>query len=884
MPPLSRIARLWRSRRNTTARETDLDDELHAYVAMSAEQKVARGMNPEDARRSALIELGGLEQVKEAVRDVRRLAWLETGGRDLRYAARALARTPGFTAAAVLALALGIGANTAIVSVVDSVLLRPLPYAEADRLTVILHGGTKPVAPANYLDWRRQSTTFEAMGAADFWTPNLTGGDRPEKLWALRMTADVLPLLGIPPLLGRFFRPEEDAIGRDRVAVLSYGLWQRSFSGEPQVIGRRITLDGESYEVIGVMPSGFRFAPFWATRAALWAPLALAERATSRAGNSLRVFARLKPGVSLAAAQAELATITGRLEKEFPGTNRNVVVTPLKERVVGDVRRPLLVLLVAVGFVLTIACANVAHMLLARGAARRREIAVRMALGAGRSRVVRQLLTESLLLGLLGGAAGLLLGFAGVRGLLSLHPIGLPRTDTISLDARVLAFTMVVSLATGALFGLVPALRAARLSLSEAFRDGERGSTEGIGRRRARSILIASEFALALMLLVGAGLMMRSFLALRGIDPGFDPRNVITAVVSVTGSAEAQPGRRALFFQSLVERIQRLPGVTAASGINHLPLAGDIWGFPFWVEGEPRPRPGEQHTATYRVVLPGYFRTMGVPILRGRDFTADDRLDSPGVAVVNQKLAGQYWPGEDAIGKRINLDAPGKPEAWLTVVGVAKDTVRSEWAAAPEEEVFLPYLQNRSYLENPGSHVVYLTLVVRTSGEASVLASAIRGTVGSLAKDVAVSDIQTMDAVVDAAMAQPRFYLLLLGAFAAVALTLAAVGIYGVISYSVTTRTREIGVRMALGATRAELLRLVVGQAMKVVVAGAAVGLAGALALTRLMETLLYGVGAADPLTFLSVSLVLVAVALLASYVPARRAMRADPLRALRYG
>jgi predicted permease len=550
--------------------------------------------------------------------------------------------------------------------------------------------------------------------------------------------------------------------------------------------------------------------------------------------------------------------------------------------VVGDVRPALLVLLGAVGFVLLVTCANVAHMLLARAAVRRKEIALRAALGASRTRILRQLLTESLVLAVAGGGAGLLLARACVRALVALGPPGLPRLESVALDGPVLAFALFVSLATGFAFGLVPALQSTRRDLADALREGERGSTEGGGRGRLRSALVASELALALVLLVGAGLMIRTFVALQAVDPGFDRRNVLSMIVSVAGTASAEPSRRVAFFEDVVRDAGALPGVVSASAINHLPLAGDIWGWPFRVEGRPEPRPGEEPTATYRVVLPGYFKTMGIPVRRGRDVSAEDRAGAPGVLVVNESLAARHWPGEDAIGKRLAL-ADREGPSWLTVVGVVKDSVRSRWGAPPEDELFLPYAQVRRYVENPSSHFAYLTLVVRTTGDPAALAPALRSAVWARERNAPISDVRVLEEVVERATAQPRFYVLLLGVFAAVALALAAVGIYAVISFSVARRTNEIGIRVALGAEPGDVLRLVVGQGLRVGLAGALVGVAGALALTRLMSTMLYGVGSHDPATFAAVFALLAAVALVASYLPARRATRIDPLRALRY-
>ncbi|NOT07292.1 MAG: ABC transporter permease [Gemmatimonadales bacterium] len=877
----TRLRALWRSLFRKGAVERELDDELTAFVELLTAEKVNSGLAPAAARRAALIEVGGVEQVKEEVRQVRMGTAVESVMRDLKYGVRALLRNPGFATAAMVALALGIGASVAIFSVVNGVLLRPLPYAEPERLVVVLHHGTDPVSPANFADWRRLNSTFERMGAAEYWTPNLTGEEAPESVLALRITGDVLPLLGVRPALGRLFLPEEEDPGRDRAVVLSDGLWHRRFAGDSGVVGRTVALNGEPYTVVGVMPAGFGFAPFWATGAELWAPLALAPRANSRGGNSLRVFARLRAGTTLEAARSDIAGITARLDREFPGSNTDVRIIPLTERVVGNIRPILLVLFGAVGFVLLIACANVAHMLLARAAARQKEVSVRTALGASRARIVRQLLVEGLLLSLGGGAIGLLLAWVAVRGLVAFGPASIPRLDSISLDWTVAAFTLAVSLATGVAFGLAPVWHATRTDLSAALRD--RGPAGGGARHhRLRGVLVGSEFALALVLLVGAGLMVRTMAALQRVDPGFRAEGVLSAVVSLAGAPSAAPERRGPFYDELVRQVAALPGVTAASGINHLPIAGDHWGMPFVPEGKPRPRPGEAPTATYRVVMPEYFATMGIPVLRGRDVTAADRLDGPPVVVINQRLAELHWPGEDPIGKRLTLGEGGDGAVWHTVVGVVKNTVRSEWAAPAGEEVFLPLSQNQSLLRGSRAHESYLTLVLRTSGDPAEMAPAVRQMVRSLDRQALVRGVETMAAVVARANAGPRFYLAVFSSFAAIALVLAAVGIYGVMSYAVSLRRLEIGIRLALGADRRDIERMVVGQGMRVAAIGGAVGLLAAFGLTRFMGRLLYGVGVADALTFSAVALALAVVAFGACYLPARRATGIDPLRAIR--
>jgi putative ABC transport system permease protein len=532
---------------------------------------------------------------------------------------------------------------------------------------------------------------------------------------------------------------------------------------------------------------------------------------------------------------------------------------------------------------LLIACANVSHMLLARSSARRRESALRSALGARRWDLLRQFLTEGLILALLGGAAGVLLAMWGVRALLALAPTVIPRVESVGVDGWVLLFALSISLLTGLIFGLAPALSGADVNLSDALKKSERGSSEAPGRRRWRGLLVGSEFALAVVLLAGAGLMIRTFLALQHVDPGFDPHNVLSMVVGVSGTEEGTTGHTANFYRQVLQRISAVPGVKFASAINHLPLAGDQWGLPFHIEGRPPERPGERSGATYRVVFPGYFRTMQIPILRGRDVGDADNLSTPGVVVINDYFARQHFPGEDPIGKRITLDDPARNPAWLTVVGIVKNTARSSWVDPPEEEVFLPYLQARDYLENPAPPFAYFTLVVRTVGDPAVVAPAIRAEVHSLDRNVPVSDVQTMERVVAEATGQSRFYLILLGTFAVVALVLAGVGIYGVMSYSVSRRSREIGIRMALGAERREVVRMVIWQGMLSAVIGLAVGLVAAFGLTRLLGDLLYSVKPADPVTLIIASVALALVAFGASYIPARRAAKVDPMVALRY-
>ncbi|HEX3745231.1 MAG TPA: ABC transporter permease [Bryobacteraceae bacterium] len=858
--------------------DRDLQEEMRLHLELRRQDLIRGGVPPAQADAAAQRRFGNATVLREASGDAWGWRGLQNLSQDLRYGARGLLRTPAFSLLAILTLALGIGANTAIFSVVNAVLLNPLSYRDPGRLVTILHDGVAPVAPANYVDWRDQSRSFESMAAAEYWTPNLTGVDSPENLTGLHVTANLFPLLGIAPLMGRTFLPGEDRSGSEHEVVLSYRLWQRRFQGDPQVLGKPVLLNGEGYTVVGVMPATFQFAPFWATHAELWAPIVFGDRIDSRGGNSLRIFGRLKPGVSLTAARAEMAAITGRLETQYPGTNRHVMVRPLKENVVGKVETPLLIVMCGVGFVLLIACANVAHMLLARTSDRQREIAVRTALGAGRGRVMAQFLTENLLLAGLGAAAGLLLALWGVKGLVALSPAGIPRVDTVTLDVRAVLFLLVVTLLTAGLFGLAPAMQSSAANLSAALKEGGRGGSSGVARNRLRGFLVGSEFALAFILLVGAGLMIRSFFALQAVNPGFDPHHVLSMVVSVAGSGESPEGPREVFYRDLLEHVRAVPGVQSAGAINHLPLVGDEWQWNFFVEGRPKPRPGEAPLAVYRIVMPGYFDAMRLPIVRGRAIAAGDDSREPGVVVINQAAAREYWPGVDPIGQRITIENGIR----LTIVGIAADARQSDWASQPQPETYLAALQNRAFLGGGDSHSSYITVVVRAAGDPAALAPAVKQTVWGLDRNLPISQVTTMDHAVADATAEPRFLTLLLAVFASVALLLAAVGIYGVMSYAVARRTHEIGIRISLGATRGDVLRMVVRQGMAQALAGALAGAGGALLLGRLMAGMLYGVRPNDLVTFGVVGVVLGTAALLAICVPARRATRIEPTVALR--
>ena len=793
---------------------------------------------------------------------------------DLRYAFRMMFKHRVFTCVAVLALGLGIGANTAIFSVINAVVLRPLPYGQPEQLVTILHDGAKPVAPANYLDVAAQSQSFAAVAAAQWWEPNLTGREQPEHLRGLQLTAQMFQVLGVSPLLGRTFNADEDQTGREHVVVLSHRLWQRRFGGDAGVVGQQVTFDGQSYTIIGVMPPEFQFAPFWATKAELWAPLNLAPRANNRGGQSLRVFARLKPGVTPAMAQAEVATIFRRLEEEHPQTNKGlgIAVQSLHEQVVGKTRPALMILFGAVSFVLLIACANVATLMLARATSRQKEIALRTALGASSARIARQLLTESVLIALLGGAFGLFLSIAGMKALLALGPDSLPRLQTIRLDLPTLGFTFGVAVITGLVFGLAPVLQTRKWNWQESLKDSTRGSSAGRSRVNTRRLLVISEVALALMLLVGGGLMVRSFARLRAVDPGFTPEHLLTLTVSLAGSAHSTAPQRVAFFNELLPRIGSLPGVQSASAINHLPLGGDVWTVPFLVAGRPAPAPGEKQGAVYRIIRPDYFRTMGATLLKGRDFTAHDNDTSPPVVIINEPFARRHWPNEDPIGKRIRVS---DDDTDREIVGVVKALKQDQWTAEPNLEMYLPHLQAAA----PRA----LTLVVRSSGDPLALVGAVENQVWAIDKNLPVAEIRTMQEVIAGSIEQHRFNLFLLGLFASLALVLALVGIYAVMSESVNARTHEIGIRMALGARQADVLRMVVGQGMALAAIGIVIGLVGALWLTQFMKALLYEVSPTDSVTFLLIPFVVALVVLCACLIPARRATKVDPLIALRY-
>jgi putative ABC transport system permease protein len=807
---------------------------------------------------------------------------MTTTGSDVRYALRMLWRTPGFTAVAVITLALGIGANTALFSIVHAALLKPLPYDAADRL-VMLWSNPNPergrggaASPADFLDWRAQSTSFEGLSAIDRQQMTLTGVGEASRVPGAAVSANFFELLRAQPAMGRTFSAEEERFEAPRVIVLGHGFWQERLGGDLKVLGRTLLLDSRPYTVIGVMPAEFEFPrEILRARVNYWVPFQVDPATASRGAHYFAVFGRLKDGVLLPAAQAEMDTISLRLQQQYPDTNTNWMVNlfTLQDEVVGDSRTALLTLLGAVGFVLLIACANVANLLLARATGRAKELAVRAALGASRWRLLRQLLAESVVLSVLGAIVGVLLAAWGLELAASMMQAWVPRAWEITLSLPVLAFTAVVAIVTGIVFGLAPGLHVSRAALNDSLKRTGRGSVTP-GHQRLRTVFVVTEVALALVLLIGAGLLMRSFHELQNVGAGFEPERTMTAVLSLPESRYEGLAQQAAFTRPLLERVRQVPDVRRAALASFIPFDRKDTLLVFSVEGEPDPPPAERRLAQYRVVSDGFFDTMGISVNRGRAFTATDVEGAPRVAVVSSALAAKFFPRKDPIGQRVTTDdADDDPRAWFTIVGVVDDVRYRRLNEAPMPTLYYPVAQ-QTFPE--------LTLVAKTGGDPLAITTALRGIVRSLDPQIALADVRTMDDVVSASLAGARFRTTLLGIFAVVALLLAAVGVYGVMSYSVEQRTQELGLRMALGATGADVLRLVAGQGIRLAVAGILVGLIAAFWMVRVLESLLFGISATDPVTFGAIAVLLAAIAALASYIPARRATKADPMVVLR--
>jgi predicted permease len=863
----------------------EMREELRHHLEKQVEANLAAGMTPSEARRQATLQFGAVEGVKEYCREQRSGFWLETFWADIRYALRVMAKNPGFAAIAIFTLALGIGANSAIFSVVYAVLLRPLPYPNSNQLVVLFD--TKPLegvektgtSYTNFEEWRAQNIVFSEMAGNQGHDLTVTGRGEPFVAVTGVVTPEVFAVLAATPLAGRTFVPDDGKQGAAPVVILSENLWRSHFSADPNIVGSAISLDKRLFTVVGIMPADFR-SPLQTRRQDLWVPLVNDPLFSSwmprRGGHWLVVIARLKPGVSIAQAQVEMGAISARQAKENPAENTGwtVRIVPLQSELVGDVKPALLVLLGAVALVFLIACANIANLLLARATSRAKEMSVRIALGAGRGRIVRQLLTESAALGLLGGVAGILIAYWGVHSLRSLLPADMPKANPIQVDAYVLGFALLLSVAASFAFGLAPALLAAGSDLQKTLREGAGRAGAGGGRQSIRTFLAAAEIAVAMVLLVGAGLLVRSFITLTSVSPGFNAQHLMKAEVQLPRFEYSTPQQWNAFAEDLLARIQAEPGMRDSAIAIPLPLAHNNVNLGFEIEGSAAPLSSQSRTADYVAATPEYFHVMGIPLLQGREFNREDVASNPRVTIISATMARVYFPNQNPIGKRIVFGFPpdaGSPREIVGVVGDVRDVALRQDPAAM---MYVPYAQAPFW----GAVVV-----VRSNLSVAAVADAVRRHAAAIDKDLPVTDIAAMPEAVDATVAQPRFQTMLLGLFGALALILSGVGIYGVISYSVIQRTHEIGIRMSLGAQPRQVLRLVMGQGLKLALCGIVIGAAAAFALTRLMLSLLFGVSPADPLTFTGVAILLVAVALAACYVPARRAMRVDPMTALRY-
>jgi predicted permease len=871
------LFRRWRALTHKDELDQELDEEMQFHLQREIERNVKSGMSLDDARYAALKSFDRLEQSKEECRSARGVGLVENVVRDVTYSLRVLLKSYAFTIVVILTLALGIGANTAIFSFANGILLRPLPFPQSDRLAIIEETAPKQgirnmgVAYPNFLDWRDQNTVFKSL-ATHFGTSrfSMTLGGQATEIRGSRVSYELFEVLHVMPQLGRTFTVNEDRPEEDGVVILGYDLWQRNFGGDPDILGKTVVVSSRPRTVVGVMPRGFRFPEV----SEVWVPLAFTTKMYTRNDHGLEAIGRLKDGVSVAQAQAEMHRVAARIEELNPVTNAGIElrVTSLHENLSGDYRQALLILLGVGGCVLLVACVNVANLMLARATARQKEFALRAALGASRWRIVRQLLFESLLLALFGGALGFLLSVGALRLLLTAIPINLPFWMNFSIDLRVLGFTLGITLLTGIIFGIVPALQTSRVDLNDTLKEGARGSSGG--GSYARSLLVVAEIAMSLVLLVGAGLMIQSFLRLRHVNIGLDTTNVLTATLITPRAKYKEDSQRAALIKQIVERVQSLPGVESAAATATLPLNGNIWGRGLTVEGNQVAGGGQTPVVQHTVVTPGYFRTMGITLLAGRDFNDSDTKDSEDVTIIDERLARQYWPNQSPIGRRVRFGPPQDNEPWHTIVGVVSTVRHQRMQEETDPSVYLPHQK---------VPVSGLSLVARTASNPKDFMSGVRREVAQLDPDLPVSEVATMQEVVAKSIWQPRLYAMLFTVFAGGALLLALIGIYGVMAFLVQTRTHEIGIRMALGASAREVFKLIVGRGMKLTAVGVVIGVGGAIALTRLMHSLLFNTSTTDPFIFILISAVLSLAAFFACYLPARRAARVDPLIALRY-
>jgi putative ABC transport system permease protein len=860
--------------------DKEFTQELDDHLAMSTEENVRRGMPWEEANRAARLRLGGLTQLRETNRELRGLPLAETMFQDLRYALRSLRKNPGFTASVILTLGLGIGATTGIFSVVNGVLLRPLPFPAQNHLVMLWEkdkeGLRSNTSWATVTDWNKENHSFTGIAAVSLWLPTIIGPNDAENLVGFRVSSGFFEVMGVRPERGRGFLPSEDVRGNNYVVVLSHGLWRRRFGGDPGIVGQSIQLGSSTYRVLGILPSSFPsvFSSDPRKPADIYTPLAYDATLpyACRDCRHLRAVARLKDNVSITQASSEMSQISESLFRQYPAdySAPGITLIPLKDYLVGDVRQILLALLGSVGFVLLIACVNVASLLMGRASRRRREVALRAALGASRSRIIGQFLTESVLISLLGGAFGLLVASNGISILQRLQPGNLPRLQNVQIDQWTLAFTIGLSAFTGLVFGLAPALRSSRPDLNEALKEGGK-STAGRARHRLRNLLVVADVAFALVLLAGAGLMMKSFVRLLEVKPGFEPSKTLTMNISLWGPKSKDP-EAALFYEQVLERIHVLPGVESAAIVSQLPLGGNSDKYGVHAEGKSLPNPENDPSADRYSISPAYFKTMHIPVLSGREFNSGDRGNSTMVVLVNETAARQLWMGEDPIGKRLRLGDVKGP--WRTVVGVVGDVLHKGLDAPHTLQLYVP---NQQWVDST------VVLVVRAVRDPATLAPSVRAEIASVEAQVPVSEVATMEEIVSASIGQQRFSVLLFGLFAVIALVLAAVGIYGVISYATAERTNEIGIRMALGARPSEVLKLVVSEGMMPTLLGIILGLAGAFGTTGLLGGLLYGVNPTDPTTLAIACVILIGVALLACYLPARSAVKIDPTISLRH-